>query len=85
MLRIVADRLTSVAGPGAILGRLAGDRFGMLLTDSGLTQAAATFEGARDALSRPVLVGERTVPIGASIGVTSRGDGNETGDNAGSA
>jgi diguanylate cyclase (GGDEF)-like protein/PAS domain S-box-containing protein len=75
VLRIVADRLTSVAGPGATLGRLAGDRFGMLLTDSGLTQAAATFEGARDALSRPVLVGERTVPIGASIGVTSRGDG----------
>ena len=75
VLRIAADRLSTIAGPGATIGRLAGDRFAILLTDSGLAQAAATFEAARDVLSRPVLVGERTVPIGASIGVTSRGDG----------
>ena len=42
VLRIVADRLSTIAGPGATLGRLAGDRFGMLIADAGLTQAATT-------------------------------------------
>jgi diguanylate cyclase (GGDEF)-like protein/PAS domain S-box-containing protein len=75
VLRIVADRLGVVAGMTGVVGRLAGDRFGVLLQDTGLTQAMTAREGARDALSRPVAIDERSVPIGASLGVTSRGEG----------
>ena len=59
----------------AVIGRLAGDRFGILLADTGLAQATNLLQTVRESLSRPVLCGDRAVPIGASIGLTSRGEG----------
>jgi diguanylate cyclase (GGDEF)-like protein len=75
VLRVVGERLAAIAGPGGAVGRLAGDRFGFLMEDSPLTQSISVLQVARDALTRPVRAGERSIPIGASIGVTSRGDG----------
>jgi diguanylate cyclase (GGDEF)-like protein/PAS domain S-box-containing protein len=75
VLRIVADRLSAVVGIGGTVGRMAGDRFGVLFEDSGLAQTATVLEAAREALAQPVMIGDRTIPVGASLGVTGRGDG----------
>jgi diguanylate cyclase (GGDEF)-like protein/PAS domain S-box-containing protein len=75
VLRIVADRLSAVIGIGGAIGRMAGDCFGVLFEDSGLAQTATALEAAREALAQPVMIGERTIPVGASLGVTGRGDG----------
>ena len=75
VLRNVAERLEAVAGPAGVVGRLAGDRFGILLEGAGLTQAHTVLQTAHDSLSRPILLDTLSTPIGASIGLTSRGEG----------
>jgi diguanylate cyclase (GGDEF)-like protein/PAS domain S-box-containing protein len=74
ILQVIAERLAGVAGTTATLARLAGDRFG-LLVGAGLTEAMALFQEMREVIGRPVAIGERAVPIGASAGIASRGDG----------
>jgi diguanylate cyclase (GGDEF)-like protein/PAS domain S-box-containing protein len=75
VLRVVAERLTAVAGSSATIARLAGDRFGLLLAGTGLTRAMALFQEIRDGIAQPVTIGERAVPVGASIGIAGRADG----------
>jgi len=63
----VARRLTAVAGPGDVVARLGGDEFAVLSTNAARPLAdrvLAAFGPAFD-------LGDETVSIGASIGVTS--------------
>ncbi|UQX89084.1 EAL domain-containing protein [Jatrophihabitans telluris] len=69
VLLAVADRLRATMRAGDTIARLGGDEFAILLEDRGdpieLSQRLLT------ALEPPVQVGERRVPVRASIGVTT--------------
>jgi diguanylate cyclase (GGDEF)-like protein len=68
VLSVTAERLASAAGAGDTLFRLEGDRYVMLVSRSG--RALREFaQGLIDAVGRPVLLGERTVTMQASIGI----------------
>jgi len=70
VLVTVAERLRGCVRPGDTAARLGGDEFGLLvmdLTDAEVAEQAA--ERVLAALSEPILLGEREVRIGASVGL----------------
>ena len=70
VLVTVAERLRGCLRPGDTAARLGGDEFGLLvmdLTDTEVAEQAA--ERVLAALSEPILLGEREVRIGASVGL----------------
>ncbi len=68
VLAETARRLAGAAGAGDMLIRLEGDRFAMLVSLSG--RALREFaQGLIDRIGRPVVVGDRTVAMQASIGI----------------
>ncbi|MGH3947983.1 MAG: diguanylate cyclase domain-containing protein [Pseudonocardiaceae bacterium] len=79
LLRAVADKLRSAfAGPNALVARLTGDGFGVLLqgelTPTGVIDRV---RGTMDELSEPIYVGDHAVGVNASAGIVVRdvGDG----------
>jgi diguanylate cyclase (GGDEF)-like protein len=70
VLRTVARRFASVAGPDDVLARLGGDEFAMLLTPQ-----AATFDARWTArrmmaeLAVPIMVSGLSLHVGASVGI----------------
>ncbi len=80
MLRVVAGRLRQVFGEsGAILARIGGDEFAVLVTSAEPGGDLDLFDLIRkinQALADPVEIGEQRVAVSASIGVTRR-DSNE--------
>jgi diguanylate cyclase (GGDEF)-like protein/PAS domain S-box-containing protein len=75
----VATRLTSVVRPDDVTARLAGDEFVIIcpgLADE--TGAHALAERIQDELTAPMLVGDATVRIGASIGIAMSAAGDDT-------
>jgi diguanylate cyclase (GGDEF)-like protein len=69
LLVAVADRLGAVVRTGDTIARLGGDEFAVLVEDGGDTAGLAA--RLQEALLEPIMVGERTVPIRASIGTTT--------------
>lgn len=70
VLRVVAQRLASAVREGDIVARLGGDEF-LVMLDSDLTPLEPQVVGRRiiEALNQPMVVGGRSLRVGASIGV----------------
>lgn len=72
LIVLIANRLRAMAPPDSMLARLGGDEFALALGGSDAGERAAAFaSGVLDALNQPLRVGERTLHIGASIGIAS--------------
>jgi diguanylate cyclase (GGDEF)-like protein len=70
LIRAVAAGLSVLVGEGAGLARIGGDEFGIVLTGKGVQHRA--FALASEILAffdEPLLLGERTVVVGCSIGI----------------
>jgi diguanylate cyclase (GGDEF)-like protein len=72
VLRVVAERLNRVLGPGNVAGRLGGDEFLILLPDVGADAAARVERRIHEATGEPIDVGGRHVRVGASLGTVFR-------------
>lgn len=70
VLKIVAERLVHCVRSTDTIARLSGDEFAMVLSD--LVQgkdAGHVAQKILDAVCRPAIVGDRTIPVTASIGI----------------
>lgn len=69
-LQQIAARLRAAVDPSATVARLGGDEFALLLPGAGdLAAAARAFDAVPAVFNRPVIIGGRSVSLGASIGV----------------
>ena len=76
VLQSLAGILSGCLGGSDSLARLGGDEFGILLElVSGVDAALTMAERLRDAISRPLWVGDRQVSVTASIGVAMSAPG----------
>lgn len=79
MLRSVADRLRSVAGPDDLAARLGGDEFAVLLEGAhGLERSHGIGEALLHELRRPVTAGEHEIVVLASVGIAVATPGTTT-------
>ncbi len=70
VLKIVAERLVRCVRSTDTIARLSGDEFAMVLSDLAHGQDAGhVAQKVLDAVCRPATVGDRTIPITASIGI----------------
>ncbi len=69
LLTVIADRLLTLAIPGATIARLGGDEFALLLPQSTTCTALQVAEQVQDALRAPVHLLDTTVSTSAGIGV----------------
>lgn len=68
----IAKTLNECVPPGGMLARMGGDEFAMTIGGEGAEALATTFaESVLDFLNTPIRLGERTIHIGASIGIAS--------------
>lgn len=74
LLEQVARRLSRVMRPGDTVARFGGDEFALLLTDGGSDAGAAVAERIAHTLELPFYLGEATVGIEASIGISAADD-----------
>ena len=77
LLEAVAARLARAAGPGALVARMGGDEFAVLLTGADVPAADDAVTRLVDSLREPVHAGGHDLLIGVSIGVA---DGTGTDD-----
>jgi diguanylate cyclase (GGDEF)-like protein len=71
LLQEIAERLRRTIRSGDTVARLGGDEFAVLLPElSGSEAAIAAANGIRHALERPFSLGEVTLDVGASIGIS---------------
>ncbi|MBX9650584.1 MAG: EAL domain-containing protein, partial [Xanthobacteraceae bacterium] len=66
----LTQRLRGRIRPGDMLGRLGGDEFVMVLPNCDPAQASLIATGITEALALPLRLGERQVPISASMGIS---------------
>ena len=69
VLQVAAERIRSVVRSGDVPARLGGDEFAVLLSTAPRAEAAAVAERVRARLAEPISVDERTVRVGASVGL----------------
>ncbi len=70
LLKIVADRLVRCVRSTDTIARLSGDEFAMVLSDLAQGQDAGyVAQKVLNAVDRPAIVGDRTIPITASVGI----------------
>ncbi len=70
LLKIVADRLVRCVRRTDTIARLSGDEFAMVLSDLAQGQdAGSVAQKVLNAVGRPAIVGDRTIPITASVGI----------------
>lgn len=70
LLQLIAVRMIGVIEGGAILGRVGGDEFGLLLPKcTDLLQIVAAAQQLLDAFADAFVIGDHEVTIGASIGI----------------
>ncbi|BBH68968.1 hypothetical protein ACTI_56530 [Actinoplanes sp. OR16] len=78
LLHEVGVRLRAVLDPGDLAGRLGGDEFLVLLPDADTARAARMIDRIREAISRPIAVGDgREVTVGVSAGLAVRAAGSD--------
>ncbi|MCW2681861.1 MAG: hypothetical protein JWM62_3262 [Frankiales bacterium] len=71
LLHVVGQRLQAICRPGDTLARLGGDEFVLCCAGCGdPAQARAVATRMLDALRTPLVLGERQVEVGGSIGIT---------------
>ena len=69
----VAERIRSAVGVGDTVARLGGDEFAVLVEGSSAVGAAALAERLVAAIAEPIVLAEREVVVGASIGLAATG------------
>lgn len=69
LIRAVAERFKAVADASATLGRIGGDEFLLVLTDTGAERAIAAARALQESLRRPIDLSTQSVAVTASIGV----------------
>ena len=70
VLKIVAERLVRCVRSTDTIARLSGDEFAMVLSDLAQGRDAGhVAQKVLNAVGRPAIVGDRTIPITASIGI----------------
>ena len=70
LLKIVADRLVSCVRSSDTIARLSGDEFTLVLQDLNREQDAGhVAQKVLEAVSRPATVGNREIPVTASVGM----------------
>jgi diguanylate cyclase (GGDEF)-like protein len=71
VLKAVAERFRKSIGRRDIVARTGGDEFNILLVEAGTgTLADRVAQGLLDSLSEPIQVGDRTLTLSASIGIS---------------
>ena len=70
LLQVLAKRLCTVAGAGAVVVRLGGDEFGLIVPGDADT-GARIGQALCDAIQRPVQLGEATLSVGCSAGLAA--------------
>ncbi|HVC46443.1 MAG TPA: EAL domain-containing protein [Terracidiphilus sp.] len=71
LLQAVTARIKGVLREGDTLARLGGDEFALMLTDlDGTEDSSAVMDRAMERLAEPVQLGELTLRVSASLGVT---------------
>jgi len=76
LINIVAADFARLLPKGAMLARLGGDEFAALISDPDAEGMAKAFaDAAVDLLARPIRIGERTIQVGASIGISCAAPG----------
>ena len=76
LIKLVAELLRGLTPEGAMLSRLGGDEFAFLIRDVEALRAARDLAAAVLAiLAHPLRIGERTVRVGASIGISCAAPG----------
>jgi diguanylate cyclase (GGDEF)-like protein len=72
LLRVVGERVGESAPGGSVVARLGGDEFAVLLPDGSDDDSAQAFALLlREALARPMVLGEFSVAVDASVGVAT--------------
>lgn len=74
LLEQVAQRLSRVMRPGDTVARFGGDEFAVLLTDGGYEAGSAVAERIANTLELPFYLGDATVGVEASIGISAADD-----------
>ena len=80
VLRDVAARITTAVGPPALAARVGGDEFAVLVDPIVDTEIAATGDRLIAEVNQPVMVADKVIPFGASIGVATTIDAANTED-----
>ncbi|WP_225150300.1 EAL domain-containing protein [Bradyrhizobium sp. BRP23] len=70
LLILLAQRLREQIGPDDMLGRLGGDEFVILLPQRNAEAAERIAAGIAEALSAPLRLGSKLMPMSASIGIS---------------
>jgi diguanylate cyclase (GGDEF)-like protein len=73
LLREIANSLNDALGPGSVIARLSGDEFAVAFTlpPDELARADLTAEAALRAITRPYLLDERMIQVGAFGGIAA--------------
>ncbi len=69
LLQQVAERMSAVTRGSDLIARLGGDEFAVLLPTASEDGARQAAQRLSDALTTPIVLGERKVEVGASIGI----------------
>lgn len=80
LLKVVSERLSALAGPGAFFARLGGDEFGIILVGIQDNAAVAFAESVLSTIRQPVELGAVTRRCSASMGLAAFPDHAETPD-----
>jgi diguanylate cyclase (GGDEF)-like protein/PAS domain S-box-containing protein len=76
LLLQVAERFESITRASDTVARFGGDEFAVLIEDGSEAFAITVADRVLESLSRPAIVGDRTLTFGASIGIVAHaGDG----------
>jgi diguanylate cyclase len=72
VLQVVAQRLTTAAGPRCLVARLGGDEFAIAVATAGHDEVDRLTERVQDTLAvGPVVIGRAQITVTASIGATT--------------
>ncbi len=70
LLQALGDRIRALCPPGATVARLGGDEFGLLVPGAP-AEAETLCDALRDAIRRPVSIGDISVAVGCSAGIAT--------------